>query len=816
MFDQFSDYANSVVVTGRNHAKEFGHEQVGDEHFLLGLIEVEDGAASEILQGLGLTSETIRQRLLDLLPQTPNHPENPPFTENAKRVLQIAFRYAKETEKDFQVKTEHLLYAISEETGGMASIILSDLKVTNRNLKEKLNEFFAASNPNDSNKESVSMGGGRDKESGTQMLNKFGKDFTQMAKDGKIDPVIGRANEIKRIVQILSRRTKNNPILVGDPGVGKTAVVEGLALAINNQEVPINLLDKKVYSLDLGAMLAGTQFRGMFEDRLKKVFSEIIRRGDIILFIDEIHTLVGAGSGGDSSMDAAQIMKPMLARGELQTVGATTSDEYSKHFEKDAALVRRFQPVKVPEPTPLEAIEILKGLRSRYEAHHRVTIDDDAIDSAVKLSARYVSDRFLPDKAIDLMDEAAAKIQVEALMRPTELKDAAKKIADLKVVIQAAADEQDYPTANKLKDELKDLEKNFAKDDKSWKDSIENNKQKVTSELVAEVLEMSTGVPVTKMTKEETKRLIEMEDELHKRIVGQHEAVTAVSKSIRRARAGLKDPKRPAGSFIFAGPTGVGKTELTKALAEYMFGDESSIIQLDMSEYQERFEASKLFGSSPGYVGYEEGGQLTEKVRRNPYSIVLLDEIEKAHPDIFNSFLQVLEEGHMTDGKGRVIDFKNVIIVMTTNLGSGEIAKGISVGFGDDENFADAYERMKAKVQEDLKKNFRPEFINRLDDVIVFEQLSKDDILQIVDLTVGSLGKRLLEKNIKIELNDDAKQWLSKKGYDPLLGARPLRRLVTREIEDILSEQLLFGKLKEGMTVKVSTEDKKLAFEYTK
>lgn len=813
MLDRFSDYAASVIATAKAHAIDFGHEMIGDEHILLGLAEVEDGVASKILIESGLSADSIRKKLLELIPKTPSKVDNPKFTASARRILELAYRDAVNQRNSDYVKTEHILFGICEDGGGIANTIISELGVSVNDIRVKV---LAAldSNADGSNIESVLAGAmAGDKESGIQMLNKYAKDLTELARDGKIDPVIGREQEIERVIHVLSRRTKNNPVLVGDPGVGKTAIAEGLALAIVDQNVPVPMMDKKVYSLDISSMLAGAMYRGMFEDRLKKVLAEVINREDIILFIDEIHTLVGAGTGADSSLDAAAIMKPMLARGEIQTIGATTASEYSKHFEKDAALARRFQPVKVPEPTVIQAIEILKGLRNRYESHHRVIITDEAIEDAVKLSARYVSERFLPDKAIDLLDEACARLHVQLLTWPKELKDLKKEISNKRQEMEAQKNEQDYDSANITKEEVKKLEHEFQDKETAWTKKSNSNKEKVTSELIASVLEMSTGVPVQKMTESEAKRLISMEAELHKRIIGQQDAISAVSRSLRRTRAGLKDPKRPSGSFIFAGPTGVGKTELTKALAEFLFGDDSAIIQVDMSEYGERHTSSRLFGAPPGYVGYEEGGQLTEKVRRNPFSIILLDEIEKAHSEIFNTFLQVLEEGHLTDSTGRVVDFKNTIIIMTTNLGSSELARGVSVGFSDDDNASSTYERMQAKVKEDLKKNFRPEFLNRLDEVIVFNQLSQEEIIQIVDLLITSLAKRLQEKNITIEFTHDAKELLAKKGYDPLLGARPLRRVISKEIEDALSEKILYGDLKDGQKVKVHAKNKQIEFE---
>ncbi|HEY6796819.1 MAG TPA: ATP-dependent Clp protease ATP-binding subunit, partial [Kineosporiaceae bacterium] len=626
------------------------------------------------------------------------------------------------------------------------------------------------------------------------------------AREGKLDPVIGREKEIERVMQVLSRRTKNNPVLIGEPGVGKTAVVEGLSQAIVRGEVPETLKDKQLYSLDLGALVAGSRYRGDFEERLKKVLKEIRTRGDIILFIDELHTLVGAGAA-EGAIDAASILKPMLARGELQTIGATTLDEYRKHLEKDPALERRFQPIQVQEPTLSHTIEILKGLRDRYEAHHRVSITDAALVAAATLADRYVNDRFLPDKAIDLIDEAGARLRIRRMTAPPDLREFDEKIAQTRREKESAIDAQDFEKAAALRDTEKKLLAAKAEREKQWKAGDMDVVAEVDEELIAEVLATATGIPVFKLTEEESSRLLRMEDELHKRIVGQHDAIKALSQAIRRTRAGLKDPKRPGGSFIFAGPTGVGKTELAKALAEFLFGDEDALIQLDMSEFSEKHTVSRLFGSPPGYVGYEEGGQLTEKVRRKPFSVVLFDEVEKAHADIFNSLLQILEDGRLTDSQGRVVDFKNTVIIMTTNLGTRDIAKGVQIGFQMGGDTKTGYERMKNKVNDELKQHFRPEFLNRVDDTIVFPQLSQDEIVEIVDLMIAKVDERLKDKDMGIVLTAAAKNYVARKGYDPVLGARPLRRTIQREIEDTLSEEILYGRLRPGQIVAVDVVD---------
>ena len=652
--------------------------------------------------------------------------------------------------------------------------------------------------------------------SSSQVLDQFGRNLTQAARENRLDPVIGRVSEIERVMTVLSRRTKNNPVLIGEPGVGKTAVVEGLSQAIVRGDVPETLRDKQIYTLDLGALVAGSRYRGDFEERLKKVLKEIKTRGDIMLFIDEIHTLVGAGAA-EGAIDAASILKPMLARGELQTIGATTLDEYRKHIEKDAALERRFQPIQVAEPSVALTIDILKGLRDRYEAHHRITITDEALTAAATMADRYIQDRFLPDKAIDLIDEAGARLRIQRMTAPPDLREFDEQIAKLKMEKDAAIDAQDFETAARLRDDVTRIQAQRAEKEEAWKQGDSDIPAVVGEEEIAVVLSSSTGIPVFKLTEEESARLLRMEQELGKRYIGQEDAVKALARSIRRTRAGLKDPKRPSGSFIFAGPSGVGKTELTKALTEFLFGDEDALITLDMSEYSEKHTASRMFGSPPGYVGYEEGGQLTEKVRRKPFSVVLFDEIEKAHPDIFNSLLQILDEGRLTDAQGRVVDFKNTVIVMTTNLGSRDISKGVNLGFSRAGDEASSYEKMKAKVSDELKQHFRPEFLNRVDEIVVFHQLTQSDIERIVDLMVAQIESRLADRDMGIELTPAAKTLVAKRGFDPVLGARPLRRALQRDIEDVLAEKILFGELAAGQIVQVDVaeEGAELPFKFT-
>jgi ATP-dependent Clp protease ATP-binding subunit ClpC len=802
MFERFTDRARRVVVLAQEEARMLNHNYIGTEHILLGLIHEGEGVAAKALESLGISLEGVRAQVEEIIGQGQQAPSGHiPFTPRAKKVLELSLREALQLGHNY-IGTEHILLGLIREGEGVAAQVLVKLGADLNRVRQQVIQLLSGYQ----GKEAVQTGGPAEGVPSTSLvLDQFGRNLTQAAREGKLDPVIGRENEIERVMQVLSRRTKNNPVLIGEPGVGKTAVVEGLAQAIYKNDVPETLKDKQVYSLDLGALVAGSRYRGDFEERLKKVLKEIKTRGDIILFIDEIHTLVGAGAA-EGAIDAASILKPMLARGELQTIGATTLDEYRKHVEKDAALERRFQPIQVKEPSVAHTIEILKGLRDRYETHHRVSITDGALAAAANMADRYVSDRFLPDKAIDLIDEAGSRLRIKRMTAPAELREFDDKIASARKEKESAIDGQDFELAATLRDKEKTLITEKQAAEKNWKATDLDKVTEVDEELIAQVLSLSTGIPVFKLTEEETARLLRMEDELHNRVIGQDQAIKSLSQAIRRTRAGLKDPRRPGGSFIFAGPSGVGKTELSRTLASFLFGDQDALIQLDMSEYSERHTASRLFGAPPGYVGYDEGGQLTEKVRRRPFSVVLFDEIEKAHPDIFNSLLQVLEEGHLTDAQGRKVDFKNTVIIMTTNLGTRDISKSLGLGFANSDDDLTNYERMKGKVSDELKSHFRPEFLNRIDDIIVFHQLTKPQIIQIVDLMLKNLDDRLQAKDMGIELTPAAKNLLADRGYDPLLGARPLRRTIQREIEDALSERILFGELKAGEIIVVDVE----------
>jgi ATP-dependent Clp protease ATP-binding subunit ClpC len=803
MFERFTDRARRVVVLAQEEARMLNHNYIGTEHILLGLIHEGEGVAAKALESLGISLEAVRQQVEEIIGQGQQAPSGHiPFTPRAKKVLELSLREALQLGHNY-IGTEHILLGLIREGDGVAAQVLVKLGADLNRVRQQVIQLLHGYQGKEPT--SAASGSTEAAPSTSLVLDQFGRNLTQGAREGKLDPVIGREKEIERVMQVLSRRTKNNPVLVGAPGVGKTAVVEGLAQKIVKGEVPETIKDKQLYTLDLGALVAGSRYRGDFEERLKKVLKEIRTRGDIILFIDEIHTLVGAGAA-EGAIDAASILKPMLARGELQTIGATTLDEYRKYLEKDAALERRFQPIQVAEPTIAHTIEILKGLRDRYEAHHRVSITDGALVASAQLADRYISDRFLPDKAIDLIDEAGSRMRIRRMTAPPDLREYDEKIAQVRKEKESAIDSQDFEKAAALRDNEKQLLAKKATREKEWKAGDMDVVAEVNEELIAEVLATATGIPVFKLTEEESQRLLRMEDELHKRVIGQNDAIKALSQAIRRTRAGLKDPKRPGGSFIFAGPSGVGKTELSKTLAEFLFGDEDSLIQLDMSEYMEKHTVSRLFGSPPGYVGYEEGGQLTEKVRRRPFSVVLFDEIEKAHPDIFNSLLQILEDGRLTDAQGRTVDFKNTVIIMTTNLGTRDISKGVSVGFARAGETRGSYDRMKAKVGEELKQHFRPEFLNRVDDIIVFHQLEQEEIFRIVDLMITKVDDRLKDRDMGIEITRDAKQLLSERGYDPVLGARPLRRTIQREIEDMLSEKILFGELRPGTIVTVDIE----------
>ena len=807
MFEKFTDKARRVVVLAQEEAKLLNHNYIGTEHILLGLIHEGEGVAAKALEALGINLEQVREQVQDIIGQGQQSPSGHiPFTPRAKKVLELSLREALQLGHSY-IGTEHLLLGLIREGEGVAAQVLTKLGADTNKVRQQVIQLLSGYQ----GKEAVSVGGEvAPPQKGSQVLDQYGRNLSQAAAEGKLDPVVGREREIERVMQILSRRTKNNPILIGEPGVGKTAIVEGLAQAIVSGNVPETLRGKQLYTLDMGSLIAGSRYRGDFEERLKKVTKEIRTRGDIITFIDEIHTLVGAGAA-EGAIDAASILKPMLARGELQTIGATTIDEYRKHFEKDAALVRRFQSVLVSEPTPAMAINILKGLRDRYEAHHKVSITDGAIVSAVGMSDRYVTDRFLPDKAIDLIDEAGARVRLSFLSSPPELKEMEDKVAAVKAAKEQAIADQDFELAASKRDEEKKLTSEKIKMEKEFREGNVDQTGLVDEGLIAEVLAQATGIPVFKLGEDEGAKLIFMEQELHKRVIGQEAAIAALSKTIRRQRAGLKDPKRPSGSFIFAGPTGVGKTELAKALAEFLFDDEDALIALDMSEFSEKHTVSRLFGAPPGFVGFDEGGQLTEKVRRKPFSVVLFDEIEKAHPDIFNSLLQILEEGRLTDGQGRVVDFKNTIIIMTTNLGSREISRG-ALGFTLEGDAANDYDQMRSRVNEELKKNFKPEFLNRVDEVIVFPQLTREELMQIVDLFVGRLQQRLDERDLKLTLTTAAKDRLIELGYEPALGARPLRRTVQREIEDEISERILTGDIQNAQDITVDFADDAFTF----
>ncbi|GAA0348035.1 MAG: ATP-dependent Clp protease ATP-binding subunit [Micropruina glycogenica] len=813
MFDRFTDRARRVIVLAQDEARMLNHNYIGTEHILLGLIHEGEGVAAKALEALGISLEAVREQVEEIIGQGQQAPTGHiPFTPRAKKVLELSMREALQINHPY-IGTEHILLGLIREGEGVAAQVLIKLGADLNRVRNQVLQLLSGFQ----GKEAATAGAPESgpAQQGSSILDQFGRNLTQAARENKLDPVIGREKEIERVMTVLSRRTKNNPVLIGEPGVGKTAVVEGLSQAIVRGDVPETLRDKQIYTLDLGALVAGSRYRGDFEERLKKVLKEIKTRGDVVLFIDEIHTLVGAGAA-EGAIDAASILKPMLARGELQTIGATTLDEYRKYIEKDAALERRFQPIQVAEPSIALTIDILRGLRDRYEAHHRITITDAALTAAAQLADRYISDRFLPDKAIDLIDEAGARLRIRRMTAPPDLREFDERIAKVRLEKEAAIDAQDFERAARLRDDERKLLIARSEKEEAWKVGDSDVPAEVGEEEIAEVLSSATGIPVFKLTEEESSRLLKMEEEIGKRYIGQHDAVKALSRSIRRTRAGLKDPKRPSGSFIFAGPSGVGKTELTKALTEFLFGDEDALITLDMSEYSEKHTASRMFGSPPGYVGYEEGGQLTEKVRRKPFSVVLFDEIEKAHPDIFNSLLQILDEGRLTDAQGRVVDFKNTVIVMTTNLGTRDISKAVNLGFSQSADSVSSYEKMKAKVSDELKQHFRPEFLNRVDEIVVFHQLSQADIERIVDLMVGEIENRLRDRDMGIELTHAAKALIAKRGYDPVLGARPLRRAIQRDIEDILAEKILFADIHPGeiVVVDVAPEGSELPFSF--
>ena len=817
MFERFTDRARRVIVLAQEEARALQHNYIGTEHLLLGLIREGEGVAAKALEAKGVTLEDTRKQVEEMIGKGNAAPNGHiPFTPHAKQVLELSLREALQLGHSY-IGTEHILLGLIREGEGVGTQVLIKMDVDLGELRSTTIDMIRGNAGGTDDKGDLANAGGvQDKhaQSGSAILDQFGRNLTAEAADGKLDPVIGRSTEIERVMVVLSRRTKNNPVLIGEPGVGKTAVVEGLAQKIVAGDVPETLRGKQVYSLDLGSMVAGSRYRGDFEERLKKVLKEIKTRGDIVLFIDEIHTIVGAGSA-DGALGASDMLKPMLARGELQTIGATTTDEYRKYIEKDAALERRFQPIQVAEPSISETIEILKGLRARYENHHHVTITDGALQSAAELSSRYIQDRNLPDKAIDLIDEAGARLRIKRLTAPPELKELNARVERIAKEKDQAIKDQEFEKAAELRDSQEKLEAERKEKEKAWREGESDVRMVVDEDVIAQVISQSTGIPVFKLTQAESKKLLGMEAELHKRIIGQDEAVSALSRSIRRTRVGLKDPKRPAGSFIFAGPTGVGKTELAKTLAQFLFDDEDALIRVDMSEFSEKYAASRLFGAPPGYVGYEEGGELTEKVRRKPFSVVLFDEIEKAHPDIFNTLLQVLDDGHLTDGQGRKIDFKNTIIILTTNLGARDIAKAANTGFNLGNNTETSYQRMKDQVSNELKQQFRPEFLNRLDDIIVFRQLTEPQVRQIVDLDVQQLNDRLFERHMELDLTDKAKDLLAQKGFDPLLGARPLRRVIQRDIEDAVSEKILMGELNDNERVIVDADGEGILGEFT-
>lgn len=803
MFERFTERARKVVVQAQEEARKLNQNYIGTEHLLLGLIHERDGVASKALTNLGIRPEDTRRGVIDIVGIGETEPVGHiPFTPRAKKVLELSLREALQMGHNY-IGTEHILLGLIREGEGVAARVLQNLGADAERVRAQIMELLRGSL-------GTTETGAPQTAKSSKLLNQFGRNLTTLARENKLDPVIGRRKEIERVMQILSRRTKNNPVLIGEPGVGKTAVVEGLAQAIVANEVPLPLRAKELYSLDLGALVAGSRYRGDFEERIKKVLAEIKQHGEIILFIDELHTLVGAGAA-EGAIDAASILKPMLARGELQTIGATTLREYRKYVEKDSALERRFQPIYVEQPTVEETIEILKGLRDRYEAHHRIVITDEALVAAARLSARYISDRYLPDKAIDLVDEAASRVRIHYLGAPPDLREIESQIRTVRQEKEAAIEAQEFEKAARLRDREKKLLEEKRRIESEWSEPKEITAARVTEVEIAEILSSWTGIPGYRLTEEETAKLLRMEEELHKRVIGQDEAVKAVSRAIRRSRSGLKDPKRPTGSFIFLGPSGVGKTELARTLAEFLFGDEDALIQLDMSEYMEKHTVSRLVGSPPGYVGFEEGGQLTEMVRRRPYSVVLFDEIEKAHPDVFNILLQILEDGHLTDAQGRRVDFKNAVIIMTSNLGARDIQKSTPLGFkksGESVTFDD----IKDKVLSEVKRTFRPEFLNRIDDIIVFHGLSEEDIRRIVDLMMGRLREALAEKNIEIELSEEVKQLLLREGFDPTMGARPLRRAIQRRIEDPLSEEILAGNIKDGQKITTELREDRVLF----
>ncbi|AVM22425.1 ATP-dependent protease ATP-binding subunit ClpC [Bacillus pumilus] len=806
MFGRFTERAQKVLALAQEEAIRLGHKNIGTEHILLGLVREGEGIAAKALEALGLVSDKIQKEVESLIGRGQEVSQAiPHYTPRAKKVTELSMDEARKLGHSY-VGTEHILLGLIREGEGVAARVLNNLGVSLNKARQQVLQLLGSN-------ETGSSAAGSNSNANTPTLDSLARDLTAIAKEDSLDPVIGRSKEIQRVIEVLSRRTKNNPVLIGEPGVGKTAIAEGLAQQIIHNEVPEILRDKRVMTLDMGTVVAGTKYRGEFEDRLKKVMDEIRQAGNIILFIDELHTLIGAG-GAEGAIDASNILKPSLARGELQCIGATTLDEYRKYIEKDAALERRFQPIQVDQPSVDESIQILRGLRDRYEAHHRVSITDEAIEAAVKLSDRYISDRFLPDKAIDLIDEAGSKVRLRSFTTPPNLKELEQKLDEVRKEKDAAVQSQEFEKAASLRDTEQRLREKVEVTKKSWKEKQGQENSEVSVDDIAMVVSSWTGVPVSKIAQTETDKLLNMEQLLHSRVIGQDEAVVAVAKAVRRARAGLKDPKRPIGSFIFLGPTGVGKTELARALAESIFGDEEAMIRIDMSEYMEKHSTSRLVGSPPGYVGYDEGGQLTEKVRRKPYSVVLLDEIEKAHPDVFNILLQVLEDGRLTDSKGRTVDFRNTILIMTSNVGASELKRNKYVGFNVQDE-SQNYKDMKGKVMGELKRAFRPEFINRIDEIIVFHSLEKKHLKEIVSLMSDQLTKRLKEQDLSIELTEAAKAKIADEGVDLEYGARPLRRAIQKHVEDRLSEELLRGNIEKGQHIVLDVEDGEIVVKAT-
>src|SRR5579884_3483968 len=804
MFERFTERARQVVVLAQEEARTLKHNYIGTEHILLGLLREEEGLAARVLESLDITVERVRAQVVRIVGSGEEVTSGQiPFTPRAKKVLELALREALSLGHNY-IGTEHILLGLVRENEGVAARILLDFDADSEKIRNEVIRML--SGPGGRSRSGSGGGGSGTASEGkksSKLLDQFGRNLTKLAADSKLDPVVGREIEIERIMQILSRRTKNNPVLVGEPGVGKTAVVEGLAQRITNGDVPELLKGKQIYTLDLAALVAGSKYRGEFEERLKKVMKEITQRGDIILFIDELHNLVGAGAA-EGAIDAASILKPALARGELQTIGATTLEEYRKYLERDSALERRFQKITVDQPSTEETVQILKGLRDRYEQHHKVTITDEALEAAADLADRYISDRFLPDKAIDLIDEAASRMRIKSMTSPPVYRELEDEIEETRRAKEEAIENQEFEKAANLRDKERRLTQRKRELAEQWEAGETTERPAIGEEEVADIVSMWTGIPVFKLTEAETAKLMRMEDELHKRVIGQHPAIEVVSKAIRRSRAGLKDPKRPTGSFIFLGPSGVGKTELARALAEFLFGDEDTMIRIDMSEYMEKHAVSRLVGSPPGYIGYDEGGQLTEAVRRKPYSVLLLDEIEKAHPDVFNILLQILEDGRLTDAQGRTVDFRHAIVIMTSNIGAAEIARNTPLGFAiSDDETGITYEDMKNRIMGELKKVFRPEFLNRIDDVIVFHKLQKDEIKQIVELLLVRIRQSMAERELQLDLSEEAKDLLVEKGWDPAMGARPLRRAIQRYVEDPLADFVLRSQVPEGSTVKV-------------